>query len=508
MSFLRNIRNNLTTGHKAGTAQRNGKLNPGPPTRSIISERTAATPRKPDSTDAPQRDRSDYGTYGGRRNSDYSRRGSTSTTLRRESKYGKETPAPIIVFVDKYETTKKPAGILRNNTFTKGDRDKERRSGNAISRSDTFTINESENEENMKTNTYTKRKSKERSRENITDPTEKLPVVVDSRTYRKKSLKSSKPVQKVESFIKRFEKSLFRNDSKKHDRKDSNSSNSTYIPTFRDIGINCKLDEEEKLKTRKKRQSSRESLLDTANVEYSSSSQQSYRDRSATPQNKSRERSTSPTKKYSSTYDRMEKLPERNESPSINGRSKMTHERSSSPFETLQLKSKPTDNSYLKARQKEIEMGYSTINKRPSLTLTRSDTPDRNRSVLVNTTRTERYDSDQGRTVTTSTHRVEYNQRPTTQFHSNTYNTLKKEYEQANSKPVGIASPRLNSDRPRPERSASPSKQSRKDSGDIPKYTFGTNLVERRSRFQEFQKSFRKNDDAEATYQQRFFVPI
>lgn len=348
----------------------------------------------------------------------------------------------------------------------------------------------------------------ERSRENITDTTEKLPVVVDSRTYRKKSLKSSKPVQKVESFIKRFEKSLFGNDSKKNGRKDSNSSDSTYAPTFRDIGINCKLDEEDKLKARKKRQSSRESLLaDAANLEHSSSSQRSYRDRSTTPQNKSRERSTSPTKKHFSTYDRMERLPERNESPSIYGRSKMTHERSSSPFETLELKSKPSDNSYLKARQKEIEMGYSTINKKPSLTLTRPDTPDRNRSVLVNTTRTERYDSDQGRTVTTSTHRVEYN-RPTSQFHSNTYNTLKKEYEQANSKPVGIASPRLSSDRPRHERSASPSKQNRNDSADIPKYTFGTNLVERRSRFQEFQKSFRKNDDAEATYQQRFFVPI
>lgn len=161
MSFLRNIRNNLTTSStKGGTAQRNGKFNPATPARSITSERTTTTPSKLHSTGAPERDRSDYGTYGGRRSSDYSRRDSTSTTLRRESKYGRENPAPIIVFVDKYETAKKPAGILRNNTFTKGDREKEQRSGNAISRSDTFTINESESEEAMKTNTYTKKKSK------------------------------------------------------------------------------------------------------------------------------------------------------------------------------------------------------------------------------------------------------------------------------------------------------------------------------------------------------------
>lgn len=331
-------------------------------------------------------------------------------------------------------------------------------------------------------------------------------MVFDSRTYRKKSLKSSKPVQKVESFIKRVEKSLFKHDSKKNGRKDSNSSEGSYVPKFRDIGINCKLDDEDRMRTTRKKRGSRDSLLDTTNLEHSSSSQRSYRERSTTPQVKPRDRSTSPTKRYA-TFDRKETRFERDSSPVPPEKPKRTHgrERSISPFETLELKSKSVDNSYLKARQKEIEMGYSQVNKKPSLT----STPDRNKSILVNTTRSERYDPDRNRnytTVTTTTHRVEFD-RSSAPFRADTYNTLREEYEQANRKPVGIASPRLNSDRPK-ERSASPTKQTRKDSAELPKYTFGTNLQERRSRFQEFQKSFKKMDGDEVQVQQSFFVPI
>ncbi|XP_058459985.1 serine/threonine-protein kinase PRP4 homolog [Malaya genurostris] len=519
MSFLRSIRNNLTNNNY--NAQRNGKSKSSKPSsRSIVNERSSSG--RPNSSDRTlitsesEQDRPGYGTYASRRNSGIGsgRRGSNSATLRREDKYGKENPAPIIVFVDNYDTAPKPAGILRKNTFTKHDREHEqRRTGNAISRSDTFTINESDDEQKTKTNTYSKKKQKEHvSHEYTTDspgakkhePSEKLPTVIDSNTYRKKSLKSSKPVQKVESFIRRFEKSLFKHDSKKTGRKDSNSSIETYVPKFRDIGINCKLDDEEKLKTRKKRQGSRDSLLEKTNIEHSSSSQRSYHERSATPRNRQRERSSSPTKKYS-TVERHQK--EKKEPTSV----VHIRERSHSPFETLELKKNPTDNSYLKMRQKEIEMGYSTVNKNPSSTLTRTRSPDRNKSILINTTRKERYDPESSRsyTVTTSTHRVEYD-RPSP-FRSDTYNTLKEEYEQANHKPVGIASPRLSSDRSKHDsKPSSPTKENRKDSGELPKYTFGTNLQERRSRFQQFQKSFQKMGDnsTETSYQQSFFIPI
>ncbi|KAL9700939.1 hypothetical protein quinque_004380 [Culex quinquefasciatus] len=472
MSFLRNIRNNLTGSDRATT-------------------RTPSKPIKPARSSLGstlnRNGESDYGTTTTRRNSGVNgnRRSSTAatSTLRREDKYGKENPAPIIVYVDKYETVKKPAGILRNNTFTKGDR--------------------------VQSAAITRNKSQENlyeSRENDQEDPEKLPVVFDSRTYRKKSLKSSKPVQKVESFIKRVEKSLFKHDSKKNGRKDSNSSEGSYVPKFRDIGINCKLDDEDRMRTTRKKRGSRDSLLDTTNLEHSSSSQRSFRERSTTPQVKPRDRSTSPTKRYA-TFDRKETRFERDSSPVPPEKPKRTHgrERSISPFETLELKSKSVDNSYLKARQKEIEMGYSQVNKKPSLT----STPDRNKSILVNTTRSERYDPDRNRnytTVTTTTHRVEFD-RSSAPFRADTYNTLREEYEQANRKPVGIASPRLNSDRPR-ERSASPTKQTRKDSAELPKYTFGTNLQERRSRFQEFQKSFKKMDGDEVQVQQSFFVPI
>ncbi|EDS33536.1 conserved hypothetical protein [Culex quinquefasciatus] len=440
MSFLRNIRNNLT-GSDRGTTRTPSK--PVKPARSSLG------------STLNRNGESDYGTTTTRRNSGVNgnRRSSTAatSTLRREDKYGKENPAPIIVYVDKYETVKKPAGILRNNTFTKGDREQAgRRQSAAITRSDTFTIQESEDEK-QKTSTYTrKKKGKDKSQENLyesrendqEDP-EKLPVVFDSRTYRKKSLKSSKPVQKVESFIKRVEKSLFKHDSKKNGRKDSNSSEGSYVPKFRDIGINCKLDDEDRMRTTRKKRGSRDSLLDTTNLEHSSSSQRSYRERSTTPQVKPRDRSTSPTKRYA-TFDRKETRFERDSSPVPPEKPKRTHgrERSISPFETLELKSKSVDNSYLKARQKEIEMGYSQ-----------------------------------------STSKL-------------------------NRKPVGIASPRAQLGTAPRERSASPTKQTRKDSAELPKYTFGTNLQERRSRFQEFQKSFKKMDGDEVQVQQSFFVPI
>lgn len=511
MSFLRNIRNNLTNNGHTGS-HRNTK--PTKPARSIISERNTLGRAGNES----ERERYDSGNYGTvRRESGPGRRGSNSATLKLDSKYGKESPAPIIVYVDKYETaTSKPAGILRKNTFTKGDHEDSRRSTNAISRSDTFTVNESEDEK-IRTSTYTKKKNKDKSPENDSEALyvkhnnftseDNIPVVVDTRTFRKKSLKSSKPVQKVESFIKRFEKNFFKHDSKKNVRKDSNSSNGTYVPQFRDIGINCKLDDEDKLKTfaRKKRTESRNSLLETANPEHSSSSHVSYRERSLTPQHKNRARSASPVKRYS-TYDRKESRQIRNDPPAAQERSHKTRDRSSSPFETFELKSKSADDSYLKVRQKEIEMGYSTINKK-----VQSRSPDRNKSILVNTSRTERHEPNRGRsyTVTTSTHRVEFD-RPS-QFRSDTYNTLKEEYEQANRKPVGIASPRLSSDRPaKPDPPQSPSKPTRRDSTELPKYTFGTNLKERRSRFQQFQKSFKKMDEdsSEVTVQQSFFVPI
>lgn len=518
MSFLRNIRHNLTHGSDRSPGHnRTSSQSPTKPARSSTLNRNGGD--------------SDYGTTTtiGRRNSSTAngnRRSSTaavSTLGRREDKYGKENPAPIIVYVDKYETVKKPAGILRNNTFTKGDKEQGRRQS-AITRSDTFTIQESEDEKQKeRTSTYT-RKKKEKSQENLYDSRgnndnedpEKLPVVFDSRTYRKKSLKTSKPVQKVESFIKRVEKSLFKHDSKKNGaRKDSNSSEGSYVPKFRDVGINCKLDDEERMRTTRKKRGSRDSLLDTTNLEHSSSSQRSYRERSTTPLVKARERSASPTKRYA-TYDRKETRFQRDPSPVPPEKPKRAHdrERSISPFETLELKSKSADNSYLKARQKEIEMGYSQVNKKPSLT----STPDRNKSILVNTTRSERYDPERGRnytTVTTTTHRVEFDRSSGgNPFRADTYNTLREEYEQANRKPVGIASPRLNSDdrhkqlQLQQERSTSPVKPARKDSTELPKYTFGTNLQERRSRFQEFQKSFKKLDGDEVQVQQSFFVPI
>nr|XP_029735964.1 uncharacterized protein LOC115270417 [Aedes albopictus]XP_029735965.1 uncharacterized protein LOC115270417 [Aedes albopictus] len=506
MSFLRNIRNNLTNSGYTGS---NRTTKPTKPARSIISERNMVGRGGNDS----ERERYDSGTYGTARRDGAGgpgRRGSNSATLKRESKYGKESPAPIIVYVDKYETapSKPTTGILRKNTFTKGDHEESRRSAKTITRSDTFTVNESDDEK-TRTSTYTKKKNKDKSQENVSDPRntkntpeDNVPVVVDTRTFRKKSLKSSKPVQKVESFIKRFEKTLFKHDSKKNARKDSNSSDGTYVPQFRDIGINCKLDDEDKFKTsRKKRTESRNSLMETTNPEHSSSSHRSYRERSSTPQSINRARSVSPAKRYS-TYERKQSRQSRDEQEKTH----KTRDRSSSPFETLELKSKSAGSSHLKARQKEIEMGYSTINKK-----VQSRSPDRNKSILVNTNRTERYDPDRGRsyTVTTSTHRVEFD-RPS-QFRSDTYNTLKEEYEQANRKPVGIASPRLSSDRPaRLEPPQSPSKPARRDSAELPKYTFGTNLQERRSRFQQFQKSFKKMDDnsSEVTVQQSFFVPI
>ncbi|XP_055537491.1 uncharacterized protein LOC129725540 [Wyeomyia smithii] len=511
MSFLRNIRNNLAN-HGYNT-QGSGKPKQTTNTpRNTINERPhlSNSAKMHNSSDrlliASESEQDRFGMYAERRDSGSNpttRRGSNSigATLRRDDKYSKENPAPIIVYVDKYETGPKRAGILRKNTFTKSDRDQERRqSGNAITRSDTFTINESDDEKKTNTNTYSKKKQKEKSQENIVDTergsTEKLPVVVDSRTYRKKSLKSSKPVQKVESFIKRFEKSLFKHESKKNARKDSNSSVETYVPTFRDIGINCKLDEEEKLKAKKKRQSSRESLLETNSVDHSSSSQKSANEVTATLRNRARERSNSPIKKHS-TYDRKQKRFGREETPGTE------YQRNTSPFETLELKSKPSENGTLKARKKEIEMGYSTVNKKVTSTLTRTQTPDKNKSILVNTTRRERFEPDNTRTymVTASAHRVEFGGR--SPFPSNTYDTLREEYEQANRKPVGVASPRLSS-------THEVTITNRKDSTELPKYTFGTNLQERRSRFQQFQKSFKKLDDEsdEVSHQQSFFVPI
>ncbi|XP_053688952.1 serine/arginine repetitive matrix protein 5-like [Sabethes cyaneus] len=499
MSFLRNIRNNLA--NHAYNTQRNGK-----------SKQTnlSTNARTHNSGNESEQDR--YGTYGGRRDSGSiatARKGSGSivTTLRRDGKYSKENPAPIIVYVDKYETGPKPAGILRKNTFTKSDHDPERRkSGNAITRSDTFTINESEDEQKTNTNTYSKKKQKEKPQKNAVETdrgsTDNLPVVIDSRTYRKKSLKSSKPVQKVESFIKRFEKSLFKHESKKNGRKDSNSSVETYVPTFRDVGINCKLDEEEKLKARKKRQSSRDSLIEVSNVYHSSSSQKSFREGTGAPQNRPRERSSSPSKKFS-TYDRKKQSQfDRDDTPARDC------QRSTSPFETLELKAKPSEMSSHKARQKEAEMGYSTVSKKPASSLPRTQMQDRSKSILV-TARKERFEPDSTKrnyTVTTSAHhhRVEFGQQGP--FRSNTYDTLKEEYEQANRKPVGVASPRLSSSHTAQENTNT----NRKDSTELPKYTFGTNLQERRSRFQQFQKSFKQLDDksAEVTYQQSFFVPI
>uniref|UniRef100_A0A182T8Q3 Uncharacterized protein n=1 Tax=Anopheles maculatus TaxID=74869 RepID=A0A182T8Q3_9DIPT len=280
-----------------------------------------------------------------------------------------DTPSSKSATAPQPDGKKQPTSILRTNTFTRHDDDVPDRVRHAVTRSDTFTINET-NDEPINTGTYTRpAKIPAPPTTDVFEPLyaknislssqEQLPVVVDSRTYRKKSFKTSKPVQKVESFIKRFERTLFNkgngngNDSKRHgsSRKGSTASETTIVPAprFRDVGINCKLDEEEKFKAKveamkQSRQSSRDSLI-------------SHRERSLSP-GKQRYFTTG-------TYDRrstsaLSVQPLKEDGNSYNsGRDSITP-----PPGSRSTLYKPTESSFLKSRQKEIEMGYSVVNKR------------------------------------------------------------------------------------------------------------------------------------------------
>ncbi|XP_050074386.1 uncharacterized protein LOC126562019 [Anopheles maculipalpis] len=424
-------------------------------------------------------------------------------------RYGKENPAPIVVYLDKQPDGKKrPTSILRTNTFTRHDDEVPERVRQAVTRSETFTINETNDEPTINTGTYTRpAKILAPATTDVFEPLyaknislssqEQLPVVVDSRTYRKKSFKTSKPVQKVESFIKRFERTLFSkgtgNDSKRHgsSRKGSNASEVTIVPAprFRDVGINCKLDEEEKFKAKleamkQSRQSSRDSLINH------------------------RERSLSPGKQRyftSGTYDRRSSSSLSVQPLKEDGNSYTSGRESTTP--PLQMTSspgnrstlyKPTESSFLKSRQKEIEMGYSVVNKRqPGFYL--SGGRDALEERPVSNSRERHY----------SNHQDKSSRR-------DTYQTLKDEYERqqahAATKPVGIASPRMSAIRTSTVDVPQSPLAIRKDSQpDLPKYTFGTtDLQQRRSRFQQFQKSFKRMDDSasEVSVQQSFFVPI
>uniref|UniRef100_A0A182NH06 Uncharacterized protein n=1 Tax=Anopheles dirus TaxID=7168 RepID=A0A182NH06_9DIPT len=552
MSFLRTFRSNLILS-TAPPSSTHGTMRTGASssTKSTAAPVKAASggSRKNSATSRTAPEEPDRSLSTGRRSSSNSVRTMQNQSGTKHSgssgRYGKENPAPIVVYLDKQpEMKKQPTSILRTNTFTRHDHEPER-IRHAITRSDTFTIDET-NDEPVNTGTYT------RPAKVTTTPTtdvfeplyaknislssqEKLPVVVDSRTYRrKKSLKSSKPVQKVESFIKRFERTLFSkgngNDAKRHSsRKGSTASEATTIapgPRFRDVGINCKLDEEEKFKAKleaikRSRQSSRDSLV-------------SYRERSLSP---GKTRMFTP-----GTYDRRSSS-SLSAGVTVQPLKEDTHGYNSSSMESTtpppptgrSTLYRPTESSFLKSRQKEIEMGYSVVNKRqpPPLSLAISASgqrsPDRGKSAIAG--RTSRFDRDsQEQGVPEGIVRdrqYHWDDSSSARYPArrDTYQTLKDEYEtrqqlqlaQAQaSKPIGIASPRMSVTRLLDGTSPSSTGPERKDTqqhhaaAELPKYTFGTDLQQRRSRFQQFQKSFKKMDDSasEVSVQQSFFVPI
>ncbi|XP_035905924.1 uncharacterized protein LOC118509435 isoform X5 [Anopheles stephensi] len=548
MSFLRTFRSNLILStappSSYGDAER-GTMRTG---TSKGAAAASSAPAKPTSSGsrknstsrsaAEDPDRSAYNNAGRRSSSNsvgtmQNRSGSKHSS---STRYGKENPAPIVVYLDKQPDGKKqPTSILRTNTFTRHDDDvAPERVRHAVTRSDTFTINET-NDEPINTGTYTRSgKISSPPTTDVFEPLyaknislssqEQLPVVVDSRTYRKKSFKTSKPVQKVESFIKRFERTLFSkgtgtNDSKRQagTRKGSTASEATIVPAprFRDVGINCKLDEEEKFKAKleamkQSRQSSRDSLI-------------SHRERSLSP-GKQRHFTTGTYDRRSSTSLSVQPLKE-DANGYNSGRESVTPPLPVASSRDRSTLYRPTESSFLKSRQKEIEMGYSVVNKRqPGFYLPAG--PDR-------TTGKGLPDRGGGKTAVPETNqwragRDSYQERPTnvrdrhyssqeqSTSRRDTYQTLKDEYERQHqlqapgTKPVGIASPRMSAIRTPADQS--PPVSARKDShgSDLPKYTFGTDLQQRRSRFQQFQKSFKKMDDSasEVSVQQSFFVPI
>uniref|UniRef100_A0A182PJV1 Uncharacterized protein n=1 Tax=Anopheles epiroticus TaxID=199890 RepID=A0A182PJV1_9DIPT len=546
MSFLRTFRSNLilSTAPPAAKDDRGIMRTSG---TSSARGQTAGASRKNSATGRSIAEEPDRSLHGGGRRSSGNSVGTVQSRSGRagsiSDRYGKENPAPIVVYLDKQPDGKKqqPASILRTNTFTRHDETGPERARHAITRSDTFTINET-NDEPINTGTYTRPGKITPPATDVFEPLyaknislssqEKLPTVVDSRTYRKKSLKASKPVQKVESFIKRFERTLFHkgngsgSQSKRHgtsSRKGSTASEATIVPgpRFRDVGINCKLDEEEKFK---------------AKLEAMKQTRQNSRD--SIPGQ--RERSLSPSKvRYftGGTYDRrsspslsasviVQPLKEDASSYMGSGRDGSPPSPVTGPGNRSTLY-RPTESSILKSKQKEIEMGYSVVNKRqPGFSLATATTlterpessttwrPPSEQTTLYSSSRERHYGRDHG----SSNARYPPARR-------DTYQTLKDEYDERQQlqaqtgqsfKPVGIASPRMSAVHPAKNASGQRSTTSplfaRKDSQpDLPKYTFGTTeLQQRRSRFQQFQKSFKKMDDSasEVSVQQSFFVPI
>ncbi|XP_058064760.1 uncharacterized protein LOC131214393 [Anopheles bellator] len=531
MSFLRTFRSNLI-------------LSTAPPESKTGSMKASAAPGGPGA---------------GRRNSSQHEERVASGTTRRSSgtvglsgrnggrpsgadggRYGKENPAPIVVYLDKPgQEAKKPASILRTNTFTTSkskpadhspEPEQIRYATAAITRSDTFTIDEPDDVSTGHTGTYTRRGSKDAPSMDVFEPlyvknieldSHELPVVVDSRTYRKKSRSTSKPVQKVESFIKRFERTLFNKHGANERRKQSVGSarkNSTSVtgaadagPRFRDVGINCKLDEEDRFRAkveamRKVRQGSRDSITSVLSTV------------------SRRERSQSPSKRYTQSHDR------RSSSASsfvLGPLEELSNRRTPSPAyggTTIPLAvDRPTESSFLKSRQKEIEMGYSVVNKRQQpLTLPvgeRRSPEERPHSTIVSRShRPAGYAEEDARPASNreqhySTYVIARNatsrEDKGPRFRSDTYRTLKEEFEQQQqlaTKPIGIASPLCGEGRV----SKGPAAPSKDASGELPKYTFGVDLQQRRTRFQQFQRSFKKMDDSasEVSVQQSFFVPL
>uniref|UniRef100_A0A182U6Y8 Uncharacterized protein n=1 Tax=Anopheles melas TaxID=34690 RepID=A0A182U6Y8_9DIPT len=556
MSFLRSFRTNLILStapppapaapHDRGTMRTSGSASSRGPTGTGAGRKNSATTSRTIVEEPEQRPLN-----GGRRSSSHSVQSRSGTTTKQQyqdrssDRYGKENPAPIVVYLEKQPAgdgkSRQPASILRTHTFTRHDEEEPERVRHAITRSDTFTINET-NDEPINTGTYT-RPGKTIPPPPATDvfeplyaknislsSQEKLPTVVDSRTYRrKKSLKSSKPVQKVESFIKRFERTLFHKgsgnagDSKRQPRKGSTASEASTLagPRFRDVGINCKLDEEEKFRAKletikQSRQSSRDSLVD-------------QRERSLSPS-----KTRYPATTGAGTYDRRSS-PSRSAGVMVqplkedehgygSGRDSVTPPplvAAGLPGSRSTLYHRPTESSILKSKQKEIEMGYSVVHKRQTAGLSlpppteQQGAPDRGKALAEGSWRTGRELAEQPR----ERHNARYST-----SRRDTYQTLKDEYEerqlqqaQSVTKPIGIASPRMSAVRPTHPSSSDGGPPSplfavrRKDSQpELPKYTFGADLQQRRSRFQQFQKSFKKMDDSasEVSVQQSFFVPI
>ncbi|XP_050091491.1 uncharacterized protein LOC126575040 [Anopheles aquasalis] len=571
MSFLRTFRSNLilSTAPPADTGKSGGTNGGGGGRKSSSQGRKSQV----DSDDHRATSNTARRSSNGMTNRNGNGGGTTANrnSTNNDSRYGKENPAPIVVYLDKPgQEVKKPASILRTNTFTTKHNDHVpgaesesiRYGSTAISRSDTFTIDDPA-PTTVYTNTFTRREPLD-----VFEPlyaknielgsNEKLPTVVDSRTYRKKSrntVSASKPVQKVESFIKRFERTLFNkngsNDrNRKHSttaRKNSSSAGSTTAdsgPRFRDIGINCKLDEEERFRAkveamRRSRQGSRDSIISGHST--TSGMVQQRRSTGAAP-----ERSQSPSKRYSLTQDRRSSSTSSFALAPLEERGR--HLRTPSPPQPYGASStvvvplaidRPTESSFLKSRQKEIEMGYSVVTKRqqppPPLSLPAASrsSPERygtttQRGRLQPTHYAQDEPRVSGRDQQYSTFVIARNagtseDSAAPRFRTDTYRALKDEYEQQQqqqaqqqaqmARPIGIASPLPNEER----RSSAtdvvevPVKNSvaGKDS-DLPKYTFGADLQQRRSRFQQFQRSFKKMDDSasDVSVQQSFFVPF